>query len=890
MSDDPLFKERLELASSGDREAQYAIAQAYLFGTGVEESVEQALSWLRKAAADGHRAAQVQLGDHYRFGAEGGEDQSQAAIWYRRAADQNDAYAQCQLGQMFLDGVGVMRDPLAAANLFRIAAAAGNADAIRTLATLGDAGELAEASAAWLSEAAEQGDADAQYNHGNACWDGTGAAQDRAAAVKWYEQAAAQGHGMAQHRLAQLLWTGEEIGRDRQRAVDLYRKAATRGVTEAQATLVHLYLNGVHVGADTAEALRWLRRGAWSLDEGSAQHLLGEMYLAGDGVPANPVEAERWLKQAAERGVGGAQATLGRMYLAGRGAPLDPAQAVHWLSLAAAQGDAAASLDLGRLCLAGAAGVPADTAAAERYFQTALSQSMHSERRFELDVAGAYLDAGFERGVAVAEAIVHRIVGREDLGGGDTWRPTGLLRRVLDRPRATGASRRLLAAACYRLGQCYRTGFGVDMDLVKAAKWLDLARHHDEDLASAVASQLDDIHVHLLGRSQTAITDLAARVAAGWIEDHDLPLATRRALAATWLRVAADGGDPQAQFALAGELSGSDEGVQWLRKAAEAGHDAAQFALGLACEGGAGTDEAIVWLRRAADQGHREAMVRLANLLRAGGDAASLAEATALYQQAADHGHEGAQVALANLHLAGDGLATDAAAGLLKKSGWAWRENVGQHFEPMLSLALACMTGDGAERDTAWATTVLHEATQRVEDDEQKGVALGAALYALAQRYRDGVGVEPNPMLAIKWFDAAGHFGVGNAGRCRHQIDRLLDEAGAGRADLQRHVGAACLNDEGCPAFRDRGAFWFQRADAETGTADDWRAFGLTLLEDGQNEEAVQWIRQAAESGHVPAQEDLAELYAQGRGVPVDPIEAARWQARAEQARELAGD
>jgi hypothetical protein len=891
MSDDPLFKERLELAGSGDRDAQYAVAQAYLFGTGVEESVEQALSWLRKAAEDGHRAAQVQLGDHFRFGIEGGEDLPQAAMWYRRAADQNDAHAQYKLGQMYLDGVGVARDALAAANLFRAAAVAGNADAIAALATMGDAGELTEASAAWLDEAAGQGDADAQHNRGNACWDGAGTPQDRPAAVAWYEKAAAQGHGKAQHRLAQLFWAGEEVGRARTRAVDLYRKAASQGVAEAQTTLVHLYLNGVHVGADTAEALRWLRQAAWWFDEGTAQHLLGEMYLAGDGVPANPVEAERWLKLAAQCGVGRAQATLGRMYFAGHGAPLDPVQAVHWLTLAAGKGERQASLDLGRLYLSGAAGVPADLAAAEQHLEAAAPQGTSGPAGSALDVATVWLESGVERGVVLAEALLRRVVGRDDLGVED-WYATGL-NRVVYRARGKGAARRQLAAAAYQLGQCYRAGFGVDMDLVKAAKWLHLAHYHDEDLAAAAATQVDDIQAHLLGGSPAAFSDLAARVAADCAQDRDLPLTVRRTLAGRWWRIAAEAGDPSAQFVLGSELSGTEEGVQWLSKAAEAGHDAAQFALAQAYESGAGTkrepDEAIVWLRRAAGQGHRDATVRLADLLRARGDADGLAEATTLYQQAADHGHEGAQVALANLYLARGGESdAEAAANLLKKSGWAWRENVGRHFDAMLSLAVACMTGDGVTRDTAWATMLLHEATQRAGEDEQKGVAVGAALYALAQRYRDGVGIERNPMLAIKWFDAAGHFGVGNAGRCRHQIDRLLDEAGGGRADLQRHVGAACLNDEGCPAFRARGDFWFQRADAETGTADDWRAFGLTLLEGGELEEAVQWIRQAAESGHGPAQEDLAELYAQGRGVAVDPIEAARWQARAEQARELA--
>jgi TPR repeat protein len=52
-----------------------------------------------------------------------------------------------------------------------------------------------------MTEAAEQGDADAQYNLGNCYILGMGVAQDKAKAAEWYRKAAEQGHEGAQKRL-----------------------------------------------------------------------------------------------------------------------------------------------------------------------------------------------------------------------------------------------------------------------------------------------------------------------------------------------------------------------------------------------------------------------------------------------------------------------------------------------------------------------------------------------------------------------------------------------------------------------------------------------------------------------------------------------------------------
>jgi TPR repeat protein len=58
--------------------------------------------------------------------------------------------------------------------------------------------------AQWYRKAAEQGDAEAQFNLGVMCQCGRGVAQDETRGVQWYRKAAEQGHKGAQSALATL--------------------------------------------------------------------------------------------------------------------------------------------------------------------------------------------------------------------------------------------------------------------------------------------------------------------------------------------------------------------------------------------------------------------------------------------------------------------------------------------------------------------------------------------------------------------------------------------------------------------------------------------------------------------------------------------------------------
>ena len=88
--------------------------------------------------------------------------------------------------------------------------------------------------------AAEQGDADAQYNLGVRYQTGRGVKQDDAEAVNWYRQAAAQGNATGQNNLGVMYRDGHGVKQDDAEAVNWYRQAAAQGNAYAQYNLRRL--------------------------------------------------------------------------------------------------------------------------------------------------------------------------------------------------------------------------------------------------------------------------------------------------------------------------------------------------------------------------------------------------------------------------------------------------------------------------------------------------------------------------------------------------------------------------------------------------------------------------------------------------------------------------
>src|SRR3546814_664 len=118
-----------------------------------------------------------------------------------------------------------------------------------------NAGNYSAAIAEWRP-LADKGDADAQFNMGQAYRFGKGVPKDLRITQSWYEKAAQQGHEKAQANLGILLFdTGK-----RTEAMSWIRKAADRGDPRAQYVLGTALFNGALRSEEHTSELQSLMR------------------------------------------------------------------------------------------------------------------------------------------------------------------------------------------------------------------------------------------------------------------------------------------------------------------------------------------------------------------------------------------------------------------------------------------------------------------------------------------------------------------------------------------------------------------------------------------------------------------------------------------------------
>ena len=302
-------------------------------------------------------------------------------------------------------------------------------------------------------EAAERGEAWAQYNLGVAYDNGEGVAKDPREAVRWTRKAAEQGLASAQYNLGIAYHFGKGVAEDPREAVRWWRMAAEQGLAEAQSNLGWAYYFGEGVAKDLREAVRWYRKAA---EQGyaDAQTRLGLAYYYGEGVAKDPREAVRWYRKAAEQGYAWAQYNLGVAYADGEGVAKDLREAVRWWRKAAEQGHAKAQYNLG-VAYGFGKGVAKDLREAVRWWHKAAEQGL----------AWAQYNLGYAY----------------DEGEGVAKDPREAVRWY------RMAAEQGFADAQYGLGVLYWNGEGVITDKREAYIWYSIAKANgDEDAANSL--------------------------------------------------------------------------------------------------------------------------------------------------------------------------------------------------------------------------------------------------------------------------------------------------------------------------------------------------------------------------------------------------------------------
>jgi uncharacterized protein len=176
-------------------------------------------------------------------------------------AESGDREAQFWLGSIYLQGRLVQKDYEQAEGWFLKSAEEGYAPSERALGLLYWHSDPAKA-AMWLQQAAQKGDAEAQFDLGNAYEQGLLGTINYTEALNWIQESAKQGHPEAQASLGQMYEDGEGVKQNYAMAAKWYRKAAEHapnlgGAGQGRNNLGLLYLNGLGVPKDFVQATFW---------------------------------------------------------------------------------------------------------------------------------------------------------------------------------------------------------------------------------------------------------------------------------------------------------------------------------------------------------------------------------------------------------------------------------------------------------------------------------------------------------------------------------------------------------------------------------------------------------------------------------------------------------
>ncbi len=408
------------------------------------------------------------------------------------------------------------------------------------------AGEFREA-ATLLRPLAVAGDREALFILARLYERGEGVEQDRTQARKYYRLASDKGHRRAGERLAQLEEQDEQGSAQDSVVLDWYLPAARDGDTDAMFNLGFMYETGWGVQEDEAQAIDWYRRAA-DIGNDIAQLRLGMMLIVGAGDAQDVPLGKAWVRAAAERGNRLADVLSQEVFDAPRERGLDTVKIVRGLRGTIDDGEDKALAILNRAISRERQKVLAAKAAAKT--AAARERTVKAAR----DTVVAEASANPKPLINVAQASFTNSPGQATRVSLNADAPADTSRETVRHLRSAALQGQ--PDAQFKLGIAYLQGRGVPRDDGQAMYWIRLAAQQGHELSSTYLELVED-----LARGPMPATTIAVRwlmeAARNWdlnaffqlgdiySQGRGVPRNTERA--ARWYRIAASGGDAEAQ-------------------------------------------------------------------------------------------------------------------------------------------------------------------------------------------------------------------------------------------------------------------------------------------------------------------------------------------------------
>ena len=271
----------------------------------------------------------------------------------------------------------------------------------------------------------------------------------------------------------------------------------------------------------------------------------------------------------------------------------------------------------------------------------------------------------------------------------------------------------------------------------------------------------------------------------------------------------------------------------------------------------------VIAMREKAEKGEAYPQFSLGNMYLDGrGVTKDEVEGVKWYRKAADQGYAPAQYFLGRMYADGRGVPKDVA----EEMKWS-RKAAEQGYAPSQNrLGEMYLEGVGATKDAAEAVKWFRKAANQ---------GYVYAQNTLGEMYANGPGIPKDASEAYKWFSIAAAQGAEPAKKIAELVGNLL---------------TAEQVAEGQKRVREFKEQWIKAAPVmviktrEGANEGDTAAqFSLgSMYYDGRDmpkdkPEAAKWFRKAADQGHVSAQFYIGLMYQYGSGVPKDEVEAYKW-------------
>ncbi len=499
------------LANKGELKGIEAYANCFL----QKGDTTQAIGWLEKAVEKESTPALKELANIY--AAPGSNQAPERAFEFAtKAAEKGDKDCLYLLGNMYRAGFGCQKDLNKAMETLEKCQDTQDAKLVLAACKMeSNNGKIDETTFPVFLEAAQNGNAIAQYYIAHAYYDGSGVQADKQKAMDWMLKSAEQGHPFAQYACGMYYLTGQEpVQQDTIKGIEWMQKAANAGMPEAQADLGACYMEGRYVEKDEGKGVELLKMSAAqgnpnavgiladyyigrceaeedhqngvlllqslaAAGDVESQYNLGTCYLNQVGTKGLSQEQKLinddlkkladgkeltdsqigtfWMEKAAEAGHPMAQQNMGVLIINGL-IPGDKDKAIDWIRKSSEAGLPQSQYTLGVLSLMGQGGVKANPKAGVDLLQKAANAGFPQAQH---DLGMIFLQGAY--GI------------KPNLPQGFSW---------MKKAATVG-----VPSAMFYTAVCYATGQGTAANKAEARKWMQKAAAQNDDPQVKQAAQ-----------------------------------------------------------------------------------------------------------------------------------------------------------------------------------------------------------------------------------------------------------------------------------------------------------------------------------------------------------------------------------------------------------------